>query len=520
MKIRFSLSWLVVLALTSGSCLAYESEPFFESQSEKNADQWNAQDSEVNKKLALLEARFGKKPNIIYILADDIGWGELGSYGGGKVRGTPTPNLDDLARDGMKFLSFYAEPVCTPSRVALMTGRLPVRTGLDSVLFPGETKGLVAEEYTVAELLSDSGYHTAMFGKWHLGDQDEHQPTNQGFDYAFYTLVNGGVWPWKENAHFFDADNETVGEIPYVQDVPKDYASEFGIRVHGILESRKGEKPREVAALTLERYNVHDDELTDRVIAFIEKNAKSDKPFFVYFASNANQVFACPPEYRHLDFVDSGNCQAAQLAQHDVNVKRLMDKLVDLEIEENTLVVWMSDNGPMYHYFPSSGYSWLRGAKGSVYEGGIRVPAIASWPGVISPGQDPIDLIHITDWFLTAAHLAGGLDRIPKDRIFDSIDQTTFLFNGEGASRRNYMFHYRGPTLRAIRYGDIKSHINEREIYNIVRDPGEKAFRKGDYLWTFIPFSRMANSHKDAMSEFPNRVLPYDSALPELSLQD
>lgn len=532
MQYKQALKGLAVIGLTLSATnvsYAYQPDAAFEVVQKKHTKLWKRQDADINKRLKSLQRKYGKQPNIIYILADDIGWGELGSYGGGKVRGTPTPNLDTLANQGMKFLSHYSEPICTPTRVALMTGRTPVRTGLDEVLFPGQTKGLVAEEYTLAELLSDAGYHTAMFGKWHLGEQNEHQPTNQGFDYAFYTLYNGGVWPWAENADYFDPENVTIGEIPYQMDSPKDYTDQFGIEIHGILESRKGEKPKEVAPLSLERYNVHDDELTDKIISYIEDKADSNKPFFVYYASNANQVFACPPEHRGDKYVDKGNCQASQLAQHDANVKRLIDKVNELKIAENTLIAWMSDNGPMYVYFPSSGYSWLRGQKGDVYEGGVRTPAIAYWPGVIEPGQDPIDLIHVSDWYTTAARVAGALDRIPNDRVTDGIDQTAYLFNGEGASRRNYIFHYergsdpknqrQGMRLGAIRYNDIKLHVNKGQFYNVMRDPGEKISNPNPYLWAIVPMKKMAVQHKQMMKKFPNRIQPEGAQPAQLDLK-
>ena len=502
-------------AITSQAVFAYQPDAPYLNYQRENLQQIEQQDKVIDRRLEALENEFGKKPNIIYILADDIGWGELGSYGGGKVRGTPTPNLDTLARQGMKFLSHYTEPSCTPTRVSLMTGRIPVRTGLDEVLFPGQTKGLVAEEYTLAELLSDAGYHTAMFGKWHLGELPEHQPTNQGFDYAFYGMYNGGPWPWMENAAYFDRANETIGEIPYFQDIPKDYEERYGIKLHGLYEAEKGSEPEEVARMSLERYNEHDDELTENVLDYLARNANSSKPFFVYYASNANQVFACPPSHRNDPYVDSGNCQAAQLAQHDKNIGRIVDKLKALGIAGNTLLVWMSDNGPMYEFFPSAGYSFLRGSKHTVYEGGIRTPAIAVWSGVIKSAQDPIDMIHVTDWFTTAARIAGAFENIPDDRITDGIDQAGLLLQGEGNSRRNYMFHYeeifygepKGMRLAAVRHENMKQHVLKGEVYNIIRDPGEKMGNPSPYIWAMLPMRRMILEHRKMMETFPNRVL-------------
>jgi len=307
---RGALASLLSLISVSNVTFGYQPDAPFMHYREKHKEEISRQDLEIDRHLKNLEQRYGKKPNIIYILADDIGWGELGSYGGGKVRGTPTPNLDALADQGMKLLSHYSEPSCTPTRVALMTGRIPVRTGLDEVLFPGQTKGLVAEEYTLAELLSDAGYKTAMFGKWHLGELEEHQPTHLGFDYAFYGLFNGGPWPWMENAEHFDSSNETVGEVPYFQDLPTDYEERYDIKLHGVFEAKKGETPQEVGRMSLDRYNRHDDELTEKILDYIDNNAGGSRPFFIYFASNANQVFACPPEHPKDKYVDSGNCQA------------------------------------------------------------------------------------------------------------------------------------------------------------------------------------------------------------------
>ena len=497
------------------SAHSYQPDAAYAQFEQRHSDRIAKQDKIISAQLGALADRQGKKPNIIYILADDIGWGELGTYGGGKVRGTPTPNLDALAEKGHKYLSHYSEPSCTPTRVALLTGRIPVRTGLDEVLFPGQTKGLAAEELTLAELLSGVGYRTAMFGKWHLGELAEHQPTSQGFDYAFYGTYNGGPWPWEENSKYFSEANRTVGEIPYFQDLPEDYEAEFGIKLHGVYEGRKGQRPEEVARMSLEAYNRHDDDLTARILDYLDAHSQDDRPFFIYFASNANQVFACPPEHRNDPHVDSGNCQAAQLAQHDENVQKIVEKLDALGLSENTLLVWMSDNGPMYEFFPSAGYSWLRGSKHTVYEGGIRTPAIAVWPGMIEPDQDPIDLIHVTDWFTTAARIAGAFGKIPSDRITDGIDQSELLFNGEGHSRRNYMFHYeevfygepKGMRLGAVRLGNMKQHVQRGEVYNIVRDPGEKMGNPSPYIWVMTPIRRMVLEHQKMMERFPNRVV-------------
>jgi arylsulfatase len=203
------------------------------------------------------------------------------------------------------------------------------------------------------------------------------------------------------------------------------------------------------------------------------------------------------------------------MLRHNDQVRSLLDTLKELKIAENTLVVWYSDNGPMYGFWPIAGYSWLKGGKGDLYEGGVRVPAIAWWPGMIEPNQDPTDILHVTDLFTTAARLAGATKNIPDDRVVDGVDQTALLLLGQGHSRRDYMFHYSGGHLGAIRWGDFKLHIKPGgghgglppiESYNVMRDPGEKFGYMYPYLFTVTPFQNLIKSHKLQIQKFPNRV--------------
>ena len=206
---------LAMFAISSHSAWALQPDAPFLVFQQKNQAKWVEDDKNVEQKLAALRQRFGKRPNIIYVLADDVGWGELGAYLGGKVRGTPSPTLDQMAKEGMKFLSFYAEPSCTPSRVAINTGRHPVRTGLNTVIWPGQTAGLSPEEVTIAEILSEAGYSTAMWGKWHLGELPEHAPENQGYDYAHYGLYNGAVYFWADVKDHYKKRDIVSGSHPF-----------------------------------------------------------------------------------------------------------------------------------------------------------------------------------------------------------------------------------------------------------------------------------------------------------------
>ena len=298
---------------------------------QENGKEWAKEDKIVNKKLNDLYKRFGKRPNIIYVLADDVGWGELGTYLGGKLRGTPTPVLDQMAKEGMKFLSHYAEPSCTPTRTALMTGRHPVRTGLNIVLWPGGPPhiGLHPEEVTIAETLSDNGYHTAMWGKWHLGDTPEQAPENQGFDYSYYGLYNGAVFFWADVKDHYLGRDIVTGAHPF-HDFPgvEEYKEKYGIEIEGIFQGEKGKGRKEVKKITSSK-DMEDleDESIKQITAYIKEKAHSDKPFFIYWATYYHQDASSPKKYRDDKYVDYVNNIAAQTDQHNVHMKQLMNTL-------------------------------------------------------------------------------------------------------------------------------------------------------------------------------------------------
>ncbi len=508
---------LAMFAISSHSASAFQPDaPFLASQS-RNKDTWAREDKQIDEKLAALEQRFGKKPNIIYILADDVGWGELGWQGGGKHRGTPTPELDKMAFAGMRFWAAYAEPSCTPSRIAINTGRHPVRTGLLSVLWPGQTEGLSPEEVTVAEILSQAGYHTAMWGKWHLGELPEQAPENQGYDYAYYGLFNGAPDMWPDSAALYGEPTSLRGPFYDFPGVDK-YKEMTGIdlSVAGYVGRKgQGRTPIEGVAGQLggKRQAAFEEESSRQIIDYVKDKAKTDRPFFIYWATYTQQITGAEA-YQDAPHVDRANAQASMMAQHNAHVRSLLDTLRREGIAENTLVVWWSDNGPMYAFWPTAGYSWLRGSKGDVLEGGVRVPAMAWWPGMIEPDQDPTDIIHLTDLYTTAARIGGAMENIPSDRVTDGIDQTALLLMGEGRSRRNYMFHYSGDVIGAVRYEDFKIHIKpgghgglpNMDFYNVRRDPGEKRGEFYPGLFAVTPLQNNLRSHMMMIQKFPHRV--------------
>ncbi len=492
--------------------------PFLTLQAREQAA-WADQDKTIDAKLAALRERFGKRPNIVYILADDVGWGELGWQGGGKHRGVPTPELDKMAFEGMRFWSAYAEPSCTPSRIAINTGRHPVRTGLLSVLWPGQTEGLSPEEVTLAEVLSEAGYRTAMWGKWHLGDLPEHAPENQGYDYAYYGLFNGAPDAWPMSYEFYQQNMPSPAAPPFYDFVgQEEYKRRTGIdlSVAGYVgEKGKGRKPIEGIAgkLGIARQEAFEMESIKQIKDFIVDAGKGEEPFFIYWATYTQQIMGSEA-FKKAPHVDHANAQASFMAMHNDHVRQLRETLEAEGIAENTLVVWWSDNGPMYAFWPTSGYSWLKGAKGDMLEGGVRVPGMAWWPGMIEPGQDPTDMIHLTDLYTTAARLAGALDKVPSDRVTDGVDQTALFLLGEGHSRRNYMMHYSGGVIGAVRYEDFKIHIKpgshgglpHMDFYNVMRDPGEKRGQFYPGLYAVTPIQNTLRAHMQLIAKFPHRV--------------
>ncbi|MBW2613967.1 MAG: sulfatase-like hydrolase/transferase, partial [Deltaproteobacteria bacterium] len=298
---------------------------------EKNKDNWAAEDKQINAKLAVLEKKFGKKPNIIYVLADDVGWGEMGWQGGGKHRGTPTPQLDKMAFEGMRFWTAYAEPSCTPSRIAINTGRHPVRTGLLSVLWPGQTDGLSGKEVTIAEVLSKAGYNTAMWGKWHLGEEPEHLPESQGYDYAYYGLWNGAPDNWPGSYDLYKDGPSVHKSMFYDFPGEEEYLKRTGIdlSVAGYVGRKgKGRKPIEGIAGKLgpDRQEAFEAESIKQITAYVKDKAKGDKPFFIYWATYTQQLQGSKAHHND-KHVDKVNAQASEMAAHNAHMKQLLDTL-------------------------------------------------------------------------------------------------------------------------------------------------------------------------------------------------
>jgi arylsulfatase len=385
------------------------------------------------------------KPNIVLIFADNLGYGELGSYGGGVTRGAPTPRLDALAREGTRLTNFNVEPSCTPSRSALMTGRHPIRDGTYSVPTNGKPYGLVQWEITIAKLLSQRGYATALYGKWHLGDSEGRYPNDQGFD-EWYGIPNSSdesLWP-----HDPDFD-PAVAHFQYV------------------MEGRRGEQSRKVKLYDNEARREIDGEVTDRTIDFVQRSVKAGKPFFAYVPLTQPHM---PTEASKAFTGKTGNGPwADMLAEMDYNAGRILDAVSTLKIQDNTIVMFSSDNGPE-DTIPWRGWA---GPWSSTYvtamEGSLRVPFIIRWPGKVPAERVSNEIVHLTDLYTTLAKMAGA--DIPTDRAVDGVDQSAFLLRKQENSAREWFPVFQalgagGPALYAMKWRNYKLHLiwQEREF--------------------------------------------------------
>lgn len=431
------------------------------------------------------------KPNIILILADNLGWGELGCYGGGLLRGAATPRIDAFAKEGLLLHNFNVESDCVPTRSALMTGRHPIRTGCLQSVPAGMPQGLTPWEKTMAEVLKEEGYATAHHGKWHLGDIPGRYPSDRGFDEWY------GIPRTTDETQFTSALGYTpdVAELPYV------------------MKGKAGEPSENVQLYDLKERRLIDANLVAASKDWLSRKVKAQEPFFLYHPL----VHLHFPTLPHLDFEGkTGNGEFADsMAEMDYRVGQILDHVDDLGVRENTVVIFASDNGPEFRppYKGTAG-PWT-GTYHTAMEGSLRVPFIIRWPGHVPQNVTSNEIVHCTDMFTTIIKIAGG--SVPEDRPIDGVDQTAFFKDpiNTKAPREGFLFYIKNE-LRAVKWRDWKLHyiwepkVNEGQgklespyLFNTTRDPKEETDILAFNTWVIQPISKMRAAFAKSLKSDP-----------------
>ena len=490
------------------------------------ADQWASEDKELDQRLSdLRKQNGGKPPNIVYILIDDMAFGEYGLPALDKIRGGRTPNIAELAREGATFTRMYTEPICTPTRAAYMTGRLALRTGMHiTKVTPPEGVGLPGDEVTIAELLSSVGYATHHIGKWHLGDIKESYPTSQGFDVASFPMHNQVSFSFLTH----DAELEGLTSAFTKKAIDPDYGLDKTFRLYDYVlsvDGKKGGKLREWGVeageeLTGDYYRKVNKRYQQQTLEALRKLAASDRPFYLnYWPQIPIAVLRESDEFR----TPNGGRMADAMNILDEYIGQVVDEIDRLGIAENTIVMVMGDNGSFKQTMPEGGYTdWLfRGVKGQTLEGGVRVGAFIRWPGVVGKGSIIGDMIHVSDLYTTFARIAGATQDIPRDRVIDGVDQLPLLLKGDTHGRRDYVHLYEMDQLTATVKQQMKIHwpppsVNPSlaSIFNLYWDPREEHPLKSAGVWTGTSFVRMRAQHMRLKDRFPDRQaargMPYE----------
>ena len=421
-----------------------------------------------------------------------MGYGELGCYGGGILRGADTRRVDQFAVEGFRLLNFAPEAQCTPSRAALMTGRYAIRTGNHTVALSGSESGIVKWERTLGDVFSDSGYATMCMGKWHIGDCDGRWPTDHGFD------------EWYGPPHSYD---EALWETDPWYDPSRD-------PVAYMLDGRKGEKVKRAEKLTYDLKRNIDIEYKRRAFRFMEQNAGAKRPFFLYYNHSLMHIPVVPrDEYKGKSSNgDWGDC----LLQLDGDFGEFLDKTDTLGLRDNTIVVFAGDNGneEMLLHRGTAGY--FEGSYFTGMEGSLRTPCIARWPGKIAAGRTSNEIVHITDWFTTLLVMAGL--PVPNDRVIDGKDQSAFLAGEQVKSQRDGFIFWNGEKMYGVKWQNFKLvlvvqryltdpalSLSNPHIVNLVTDPKEREPYNPRYFhsWTIAHFGRLLKEFQMSVAREP-----------------
>lgn len=440
------------------------------------------------------------KPNIVFILVDNVGWGDFGVYGGT----TPTPRIDKLASEGIRFNNYNVEAQCTPSRSAIMTGRMSVRSGTFTVPWPGEgPSGLSPWEYTVAELLSDAGYATALYGKWHLGDVQGRMPNDQGFD-EWWGILNS----WDE-----------AGYTSYP------LFNESGVKPPMIWEGKKGQPSTPAMPLDLNVRPVVDEKyIIPKTVDFIKREAAAKKPFFVYvgYSEMHPPAMANPNFDRKSD--KRGGLYSDIIGEMDFRVGQILDAVKEAGVDDNTIVVLTSDNAAAPSLPVSTGGSngpWRGDFMTPPFEGSYRTAGMIRWPGHVPSGVVTEEMLAAMDWLPTLAGMAGSSNLVPKDRPIDGIDASAFMLGKSPTTGRDtYMFFGPDGELMSVKWKIYKTILRYCEgvdkpivkpefpmTYDLSSDPHEDWNLFATQLtngWMFAPIFRNIIQYEQSVKKYPN----------------
>jgi len=439
-------------------------------------------------------------PNIVYILVDNWGWGDIGVQGST----VPTPNIDDFARQGLRLTNFNVQNQCTPTRSALHTGRLPIRSGTQKVAAPGEPDGLAPWEYTIAELLSDAGYATALYGKWHIGSKPGRLPNDQGYDEWFGINEGSNAAAYTSTPQWDPA----VAETPHLWSGTKG-APSTTVRPYDQAEKR-----------------MLDHGSTERAVDFITTKSSEGRPFFLYVGFTHFH----PPWGVHEDFDrrSGAGVYADTKMEVDHNVGVILEAIAAADAADNTIVILTGDNGAANYPSPGlvtgevggSNGPW-RGGLSTAYEGGMRTPAMVRWPGRIPVDVVSDEIVADLDWYPTIAGLVGEAAGVPTDRPIDGIDQSAFLLGRQESSNREHVVTYVGDTVFAVKWRNMKIHFATAEgthstvqtytfpqLFDIKEDPNESFELWGNegyaHAWVMSPVSKILADLARSMARYPN----------------
>ncbi len=450
------------------------------------------------------------KPNVVIILADNVGYGDLGAYGAGEVRGMPTPRIDQLAGEGLRLTQFLVEPGCTPSRAALQTGRYSPRAGLGTIIIEGTQNTLQADEVTLGELFKSQGYATAYIGKWHLGSSEQSWPTRQGYDQYRVGVI------------------ETTDRILYRDGMQRSGLAEAQISAiePGIWESAGKGELNKVRPYNLEYRHQVEGDIAQAAVQYIEQEAKANKPFFLFIGwTNTHYPSLVAPEFVGKSRIGPYGDAVMEL---DYRTGQVLDALKTTGVEDNTIVIWLSDNGAT----PISGPAEYRGGSNAPFrgelgdglEGSLRVPGMIKWPGKIAPRASN-GMVSIHDFFPTLASIIGA--PVPTDRPIDGVDQSAFFTGQQASSKRDSLITFIGEEIVAVRWKQYRIYPKQfissagipsmgglagyraelggyPAIFNIELDTREELNLDASDAWVIAPYMRLIGAYQQSLETYPN----------------